>query len=87
VAPQAMVLRRAEVRPLDQGLCRFADLKTQMIARAQMNLPDKQELEAMLNSKLWKVFKLYRNLRFRVKHPLAQGIRKFRNLGKDPNEY
>jgi SAM-dependent methyltransferase len=86
IAPQAMLLRRAQVRPSDQALCRFANLRNQAIARAEMKLPERQELEAMLNSNAWKLFKLYRKLRFRLKHPLAQGIRKLRNLGKELNE-
>jgi GT2 family glycosyltransferase len=85
IAPQAMLLRRAQVRPSDQALCRFANLRNQAIAKAEMNdLPEvsalRQELNAIRNSRGWKLLNLYRTLRFRVKHPLAQGLRKLRNL-------
>src|SRR5258708_8876694 len=33
VAPQAMLLRRAQARPSDQDLCRFANLRNQALAR------------------------------------------------------
>lgn len=81
IAPQAMLLRRERVRPSDQELCRFASLKNQAIARAELNsLPEvsalRRELNAIHKSRAWRLFNLYRTLRFRVKQPLAQGIKK-----------
>jgi GT2 family glycosyltransferase len=77
ISPQAMLLRRAQVPPPDQVLCRFANRINQAIARVEMrSLPEisamQQELNAMRNSKGWKLLNLYRRLRFGVKHPLAQ---------------
>lgn len=85
IAPQAMLLRRAQARPSDQVLCRFANCRNQAIARAEMkNSPEvsalQQELNAIRSSRGWKLLNLYRDLRFRVKHPIAQGIRWLRNL-------
>jgi GT2 family glycosyltransferase/2-polyprenyl-3-methyl-5-hydroxy-6-metoxy-1,4-benzoquinol methylase len=85
ISPQAMLLRRVQVRPLDQDLCRFASLKNRAIARAEMkDIPEistlRQELTSIHNSKTWRFLNLYRTLRFRVKHPLAQGIQRLRNL-------
>jgi 2-polyprenyl-3-methyl-5-hydroxy-6-metoxy-1,4-benzoquinol methylase len=85
ICPQAMLLRRTEVRPSDQELCRFANLKNQVIARAEMNLPEisalQRELNEMRNSKGWKLLNLYRRLRFRAAYPFVQGVRKLRNFG------
>jgi hypothetical protein len=36
----------------------------------------RQELDVILNSKAWKFINLYRDLRSRVKRPIAQGLRK-----------
>jgi GT2 family glycosyltransferase/SAM-dependent methyltransferase len=81
LAPQAMLFRRAAVRPSDQELCRFANRINQAVAKAE-DLPKilalRQELEAIHNSKPWKLLNLYRTLRFRVKHPIAQGIQRLR---------
>jgi GT2 family glycosyltransferase/SAM-dependent methyltransferase len=82
IAPQAMLLRRAQVRPSDQALCRFANRINQAIA--MRSLPEvsalQEELNLIHNSRGWKLLSLYRNLRFRVKHQLAQERRKLRNL-------
>jgi SAM-dependent methyltransferase len=82
IAPQAMLLRRTQVRPSDQALCRFGNLINQAIA--MRSLPEvsalQEELNLIRNSRGWKLLSLYRNLRFRVKHPLAQGLQKLRNL-------
>lgn len=75
IAPQAILFRRARMRPSDQVLCRFANIRNQAIARAEIQ----QELEAknaLLNSQSSNLKEFYRNLRFRVKHPIAQGLRK-----------
>jgi GT2 family glycosyltransferase/2-polyprenyl-3-methyl-5-hydroxy-6-metoxy-1,4-benzoquinol methylase len=85
ICPQAMLLRRTQTRPSDQDLCRFASLKNQAIARAEMkDSPEisalRQELNLIHNSKGWRFLNLYRTLRFRVKHPLVQLIEQLRNL-------
>lgn len=85
ISPQAMLLHRAKVPPSDQDLCRFASLKNRAIARAEMkDLPEvsalRQELNSIHNSKAWRLLNLYRTLRFRLKLPLAQRIRRLRNL-------
>lgn len=79
--PQAMLLRRSRTPPDDQTLCRFADLKNKAIAMAEVRkqaLPEiaalQRELETVLNSKGWKLLDIYRQLRFRVKHPVRQAI-------------
>jgi GT2 family glycosyltransferase/SAM-dependent methyltransferase len=81
LAPQAMLFRRAAALPSDQALCRFANRITQAVVKAE-DLPEilalRQELKAIHNSKPWKLLNLYRDLRFRVKHPIAQGIRRLR---------
>jgi GT2 family glycosyltransferase len=87
VAPQAMLLRRAPVRPSDQALCRFANRINQAVARAEMkDSPEisalRQELNSIHNSRGWRLLNLYRTLRFRVKHPIAQGIRKLRGTDR-----
>jgi GT2 family glycosyltransferase/2-polyprenyl-3-methyl-5-hydroxy-6-metoxy-1,4-benzoquinol methylase len=85
VCPQAMLLRRTQKRPSDQDLCRFASLKNQAIARAEIkDSPEisalRQELNLIYNSKGWRLLNLYRTLRFRLKHTLARLIQGLRNL-------
>jgi GT2 family glycosyltransferase/SAM-dependent methyltransferase len=86
IAPQAMLLRRAQVRPSDQTLCRFADLKNRAIAFPEMSALRKElevkkaALGEILNSQTWKRLTRYRDLRFRVKHPIALRIQKFREF-------
>ena len=83
VAPQAMLLRRAQERPSDQALCRFANLKSQEIARAELNLAEvsvlRQELNSIHKSRGWRLLNLYRSLRFRLKHPVARAIQGIKN--------
>jgi GT2 family glycosyltransferase len=85
LAPQAMLFRRAAVRPSDQALCRFANRINRAVARAE-DLPEisalRQELSSIHNSRGWRLLNLYRTLRFRVKHPIAQGIRKLRGTDR-----
>jgi hypothetical protein len=70
IAYQAMLFRRVKVRPSDQTLCRLADVKT------RQELEDKKAaLEAILNSRGWRLMNRYRDLRFRVRHPITRAIR------------
>jgi hypothetical protein len=86
VAPQAMLLRRVEVPPCDQALCRFAHARNRALAADELgNSPEARgELEAVLSSRGWKfiTFCLYRRLRVAAEHAIAQGLltlkRKFR---------
>ena len=75
LAPWAVLFRRAQVRPSDQVLCEFANVRNQAIARAEIE----EELEAK-NAQLYNnsstLRKIYRNIRFRVKHPIALALRK-----------
>jgi GT2 family glycosyltransferase/SAM-dependent methyltransferase len=83
VAAQAVLYRRAQVRPLDQTLCRFASLRNQAVARHELNVPEisalQEELNSIRGSKGWKILSRYRDLRFRLKHPIAQAIRRLRD--------
>lgn len=78
VAPQAMLFRRVARVPTDQALCKLAYERNRAIFAAELkNSPEMRgELDAILNSRGWKVLSLYRRARFRVKHPVAQGLRK-----------
>ncbi len=86
IAPQAMLFRRMTVRPSDQALCRFANLRNQAMTGAEISAlrhelrAKEATLNAILGSRGWKLLNAYRNLRFRVKHPIAQGILKLRKL-------
>lgn len=79
---QAFLVRRVGSPPSDRDLCRFAHAKTCAIANAETEDLRRQlaavasELEGMLSSKLWKLIRWYRSLRFRIKHPIAQVLRK-----------
>ena len=70
VTPWAMLLRRAPEPPPDQTLRHFAYLKTRAFATWELkNSPEvRGELDAILNSKAWKLLSLYRKVRFRIKH-------------------
>ncbi len=50
IAPQAILFCRAQVRPSDQLLCRFANVKNQVIARAEIQ-KELEAKDALLNSK------------------------------------
>jgi GT2 family glycosyltransferase len=85
ISPQAMLLCRAPMRPSDQALCRFSNQINQAVARAEMkDVPEisalRRELNTIHNSRGWKLLNLYRTLRFRVKHPVAQGIQRLKKL-------
>jgi SAM-dependent methyltransferase len=75
LAPWAVLFRRAQLRPSDQVLCQFANVRNQAIARAEIE----QELaakNALLYANSSILRKIYRNVRFRAKHPIAQALRK-----------
>ena len=83
IAPQAILFRRSQACPSDQDLCRFAHAKNRAIAIAELeNSPElsplrlRRQLDTILNSKGWKLLNRYRDLRFRVKQPIAQLFRK-----------
>lgn len=75
VAPQAVLFRRVQVRPADQLLCRFANSRNQAIARAQIE-KELKEKNALLSTESSNFQKFYRNVRFRIKHPIAVALRK-----------
>jgi 2-polyprenyl-3-methyl-5-hydroxy-6-metoxy-1,4-benzoquinol methylase len=75
IAPQAILFRRVQKRPPDQELCRFANFRNQAIAIAQIQ-QEQAEKNALLDSQRSNLEKLYRKVRFRVKHPIAQVLRK-----------
>jgi SAM-dependent methyltransferase len=75
IAPQAILFRRVPMRPLDQVLCRFANSRNQAIATAQIQ-QEEAEKNALLESQRSNLEKLYRKMCFRVKHPIAQVLRK-----------
>ena len=83
LAPQAMLLRRAHVVTSDQVLCRFANLKNQAIARAELDLVEisalRQELISIHRSKAWRLLSLHRRLRLRVNGLVARIIHRFKN--------
>jgi 2-polyprenyl-3-methyl-5-hydroxy-6-metoxy-1,4-benzoquinol methylase len=74
IAPQAILFRRVRVRPSDQVLCRFANVRNQAIARAEIH-QEQEARNALLNSQSAGL-RFYRNARFRVKHTIAQALRK-----------
>lgn len=86
VAPQAILFRRAQSRPSDRSLCRFAEAKNRAVAfpdisRLQARLEAREaQLEGILRSREWKLVARYRGLRFRIKHPIALLIQKFRTF-------
>ena len=75
ITPQAMLLRRVQMRPPDQLLCRFANARNQAIAIAQIQ-QQQAEKNALIESQRSNLEKFYRKLLFRVKHPIAQVLRK-----------
>lgn len=72
VSPQAMLLRRSQAPPSDRALCRFAHERNQAVAARELNYsPDvRRELDAILNSRAWKLVTFYRSLRSRITRPI-----------------
>ena len=87
VAPQAVLFRRTQNLPSDQALCQFASEKNRAVASFELNSPDARalrgELEAIYNSKAWKIVSFCRRLRDRVKYPIARIIESRKNSGRD----
>lgn len=86
-AHQAILFRRVGTLPSDQSLCHFAHLKTRAVVEAETPgageaVMMRRELEAIYSSTGWKLLAFCRDLRFRVKHPLAQGITKVIGLAQ-----
>jgi GT2 family glycosyltransferase len=81
LAPQAMLLRRAQRQPSDQALCRFASIKNQAIAEFNSREISalREELNAIRRSRAWRLLNLYRRLRSRVKRPIARVMHRIRN--------
>ena len=77
LAPQAVLFRRAECPPPDRSLCRFAYERTRAVAAEELrSAPEiRGELDAILNSKAWKLIRLYRSLRSRLSGPIAEALR------------
>ena len=75
LSPWAVLFRRAQVRPSDQELCQFANARNQAIARAEIQ-QELEEKNAQLYSNSSSLGKIYRDVSFRVKHPIAQALRK-----------
>jgi len=86
VAPQAMLLRRAPTPPSDQALCRFASLKNRAVVVAELNLREaaafRRELDAMYNSRKWRILDFFGRLRGHIKYPITQIMEALRNLGE-----
>ena len=83
LAPQALLFHRVKMRPPDQDLCRYAQARNRAIIMSEIEksgdlspMQLRKELDTILNSKGWKLLGVYRDLRFRVKHPIAQALRK-----------
>jgi SAM-dependent methyltransferase len=83
LAPQALLFRRVNICPSDQNLCRYAQARNRAIIMSELEnsgdlspLQLQKELNTIINSKGWKLLSVYRDLRFRVKHALAQALRK-----------
>ncbi len=74
IAPPAILLRRARVHPSDQVLRRFANVRNQAIAKAEIH-QEQEARNALLNSQSANL-KFYRNALFPVKHMVAQALRK-----------
>jgi len=81
LSPQAILFRRAAVPPSDRDLCQFAHAKNRAIALEELQTsprlsPALRELDTIRNSKGWKLLNRFRNLRARVKDPIARALRK-----------
>jgi hypothetical protein len=83
LAPQALLFHRVKMCPPDQDLCRYAQARNRAILMWEIEksgdlspLQLRKELDTILNSRGWKLLSVYRDLRFRVKHPIAQALRK-----------
>lgn len=72
IAPQAILLRRSAVRPVDKDLCRFAQTINRAVAISEIeNSPELctiyHSYNMVINSKGWRLLNVYRDLRARVK--------------------
>jgi hypothetical protein len=74
-APPVILFRRARVRPSDQVLCRFENVRNLAIARSEIQL-ELEAKKALLSSKSLNLKEFYRNVRFRVKYTIGQALRK-----------